>query len=80
MKSFGGRIKTLERNVTSGPGGSDFVSALRDARERAAGGEPVPEDPVTPEMLEDPEHGEFFRQMQEARERASNLRPPASVI
>ena len=69
IKSLEIRIETLERGDLSGPGGSDFVAALQDARQRAATGEPIPEVPVTAEMLEDPVHGEFFRRLLEARER-----------
>lgn len=56
-------------------GGSvDFAAALGEARRRAAAGDPIPQTPITEEMIEDPVHGQFWRRIHEARERVRLLR------
>lgn len=52
----------------------DFAAALRDARSCAAAGEPIPQTPITEEMMKDPVHGQFWRRMHQARERVRLLR------
>jgi len=49
----------------------DFAKLLQEARKRAEAGNPVPQSPITPQMLDDPDQGEFWRLMLEARQRAA---------
>jgi len=74
MKPLVRRVNVLEHSKES-PAPFDFARALREARLRAAAGNPVPKTPITEEMIADPEHGEFWRKMSEARERVRLLRP-----
>lgn len=73
------RVKALEhtRKDPEPAGGItadfDFAQALREARSRAAAGDPIPQSPITEEMMEDPVNGEFWREMFEARERVRLL-------
>ena len=52
----------------------DFAKALQESRLRAAAGNPIPQTPITDEMMADPVNGEFWRQMFKARERVRLLR------
>ena len=71
MVSVEKRISDLEaKSDTSGQQG--LAEAIEEARLRAAEGEPFDETPITPEMMDDPVHGQFYRLMHEARERVRN--------
>lgn len=52
----------------------DFPEALREARLRAAAGDPIPQTPITEEMMQDPVQGQLWRRIHEARERVRRLR------
>lgn len=54
----------------------EFARCLREARLRSEAGNPIPQTPITQQMLDDPLDGEFWRQMKEARERVARLRIP----
>lgn len=73
MPSIEKRVSDLEAGISVNGWGS-FLEALEESRLRAARGEPSAETPVTPEMMDDPVHGGFYRLMHEALERARNLR------
>jgi hypothetical protein len=69
-KSYETRVDALERSNLSGTAFGSFIRTLKQARLRAIAGEASPpETPITAEMMEDPVHGEFCRQLFEARER-----------
>lgn len=72
-KSFVRRVNVLEDFKTR-PAVFDFALALREARMRAAAGDPILQTPITAEMIADPVHGEFWRKMSKARERVRLLR------
>jgi len=74
-QQFKKRVKVLEHN-RKGRGRVlfDFAKALQEARLRAAAGNPIPQSPITEEMMADPVYGEFWRRMLKARERVRLLR------
>jgi hypothetical protein len=73
--SFKTRFKVIKRDLKDSAG-FDFGAALREARLRAEAGNPVPQTPITVEMMKDPVYGHLWRQMFEARERVRLLRDP----
>lgn len=56
----------------------DFAAALHEARRRLAAGDPIPQTPITQEMIADPVYGQFWRRMHEARERVRSAAAKAS--
>ena len=52
----------------------NVVEALEEVRLKAARGEPLPETPITREMMDHPVHGKFYRLMHEAQERVRKFR------
>ncbi|SPF42619.1 hypothetical protein SBDP1_40018 [Syntrophobacter sp. SbD1] len=67
-KSSEKRLKALQHSrERTAP--FDFALALRESRLRSAAGDPIPQTPITDEMMADPVNGEFWRRMFEARER-----------
>ncbi|MDR3555546.1 MAG: hypothetical protein P4L55_12390 [Syntrophobacteraceae bacterium] len=60
---------------SAGPGGDgeneDIGKLLREHREQTSKGN-TDETPITDQMLNDPENGEFWRRMQAARKRVRN--------
>ena len=76
MPKIGKKLKELETLDAIPPPDMDFAQLLRRARLRAAAGNPIPQSPITDQMLDDPVNGEFWRLMKEARERVARLQPP----
>jgi hypothetical protein len=66
----------VRRPAGAGPPAAidEFAQYLREARLRSEAGNPIPQTPITQQMLDDPLDGEFWRQMKEARERVARLR------
>ncbi|SPF34101.1 hypothetical protein SBDP1_120001 [Syntrophobacter sp. SbD1] len=71
------RVKVME-DAKKGPAHFDFARALRESRLRAATGNPLPQTPITDEMMADPVNGEFWRRMFNARERVRLMKPAGS--
>ena len=72
-KSHETRVDALERAGLDVPCWDSFIDELRRARLRALAGETIPETPITPESMDDPVYGEFYRQLFEARKSAQTL-------
>jgi len=69
------RIEELETfTETEADGDKSFAQLLRQARKRAGTGRPASRTRITRQMLDDRLDGEFYRQMQGARDRVKNLR------
>ncbi len=67
MKSTKERMNPEKSNKE--PAQSDFARMLRDARQRAAGGNCQIKAPSSAEMVKDRSNGEFWRRLAKARER-----------